>query len=102
MSTLNLSIQHDRTLDDARATLRQAVDQTTARFGALVRGVDWSPGGDAAHVRGAGFTVDLRIDATHVHVSGDIAGLRGILGGPVAGGIKQIVQRVFQKRLGGR
>jgi hypothetical protein len=34
-------------------------------------------------------------------VTGELPALGGLLGGPFAAGPKQIVQRVFQKRLGG-
>jgi hypothetical protein len=101
MPAINLSLEHGRSLDDARDCLRAAVRQTTGRFAALVRRTDWAADGRSVRVAGVGFAVDMRVDATHVHLSGDLPGLGGLLGGPVAAGLKQIVQRVFQKRLGG-
>jgi hypothetical protein len=41
----------------------------------------------------------MRVDAQAVHVSGDIALLGGLLGAPIATGLTQIVQQVFQKQL---
>ena len=48
---------------------------------------------------GVGFWVEMRVDAEAVHVSGDLPVLGGLLGGPMATGLKQIVQRTFQKEL---
>ena len=38
-------------------------------------------------------------DAHAVHATGDVAILGGLLGGPLASGLKQIVQQIFQKQL---
>ena len=46
---------------------------------------------------GTGFLVDMRIDAEHVHVSGDIPVLGALLGKTVENGVKQIVQQTFGK-----
>ncbi len=81
--------------------ISMAVEQTVGRFGPLVRRVDWSPAGDAVRVTGMGFTADIAVDATHVRVTGDLSGPGGMLAGPVAAGLKQIVQKVFAKKLPG-
>jgi hypothetical protein len=43
--------------------------------------------------------MDMRVDAQEVHVTGDIPILGKLLGSPLAGALKQIVQHNFQKRL---
>lgn len=101
MPVISMAVEHGRDATEARAGLRTAVEQTVGRFGPLVRRVDWSAAGDAVRVTGAGFTVDIVVDATHVRVTGDLAGLGGMLAGPVVAGLKQIVQRVFAKKLPG-
>ena len=101
MPPMNLSLEHGREMAEARSLLRTAVDQTTAKFGALVRRTDWAGDGSSVKVIGVGFTVEMRVDAKHVHVTGDLPALGGLLGSPMAAGLKQIVQRVFQKKLGG-
>jgi hypothetical protein len=39
------------------------------------------------------------VDAQNVHATGDIPILGELLGGPLASGLKQIVQQAFQKKL---
>jgi hypothetical protein len=103
MPAINMSVEHGRTMPEARAALRAAVEQTTGRFGALVRRVEWTPAGDAVNVTGIGFAVEMVVDEKAVHVTGTLPGFGGLLGGPFATGLKQIVQKVFQQRLtGGR
>ena len=101
MPAISMAVEHARDPADARAALRAAVEQTVGRFGPLIRRVDWSPAGDAVRVTGMGFTADIAVDATHVRVSGDLAGAGGMLAGPVVAGLKQIVQKVFAKKLPG-
>ena len=101
MPAINLSIDHGRELPDARTCLRAAVEQTCGRFGKLVRQVDWSPHGDAVKVVGVGFQVDMHLDAKQVHVAGTLPGLGGLLASPMVAGLKQIVQRAFQRKLTG-
>jgi hypothetical protein len=102
MSLINLTMKHGRTLDEARASLEQAVRGVQDRFGPLIRRADWD--GDRTRVRleGAGFWVEMRVDAQEVHASGDIPILAGFLGGPLGSGIQQIVRTTFEKGLPGR
>jgi hypothetical protein len=65
MAAINLSVEHGRDFDDAKGRLRTAVEQTTGRFAALVRRTDWAADGQSVRVAGVGFTVDMRVDATH-------------------------------------
>ena len=39
------------------------------------------------------------VDAQNAHATGDIPILGQLLGGPLASGLKQIVQQAFQKKL---
>ena len=50
-------------------------------------------------IDGAGFGIEMWVDAQDVHATGDIPILGGLFGGPLASGLKQIVQQVFQKEL---
>ena len=97
MSMFHASIKHGRTQDDARARLETAVNEVRARFGAMVQRVNWSADRDAVTVTGAGFVVEMRVDATEVHVSGDVPLLGALLGRPFEAGVKQIVQQTFGK-----
>ena len=101
MPAISMAVEHGRGLEEARTHLRTAVELTVGRFGPLVRRVDWSAAGDSVRVIGLGFTIDLAVDATHVRVTGDLAGPGGMIAGRVADGLKQIVQRVFAKKLPG-
>jgi len=99
MSVINLSLEHGQTLEQARTRMRTAVGEVQNRFGALVRSVSWSAEGDQARIDGAGFWVEMKVDAKHLHATGDIPVLAGLLGGPMTKGLKQIVEHTFQKKL---
>ena len=50
-------------------------------------------------LEGAWVRVEMRVNAQNVHATGDILILGELLGGPLALGLKQIVQQAFQKKL---
>jgi uncharacterized protein YlxP (DUF503 family) len=101
MPLINLSLEHGRNLDEAQATLVSVVDQLRAKFGILVRQVEWSTNRQAVKISGVGFVIEMRVDAKQVHVSGDLPALGGLLSGPLAAGLKRIVRSSFQKHLPG-
>jgi hypothetical protein len=94
---INLSIQHGQTLEEAQRHLETAVHEVHSRFGTLLRQVEWSDDRRRVRLDGRGVWVEMRVDAQAVHVAADIPVLGGLLGGPMATGLKQIVQRTFQK-----
>ncbi len=99
MPLINLSLKHGRSLEEARSHLETAVHEVQHRFRTLVQHVEWSTDRSWVRLNGTGFWVELWIDAQEVHAAGDIALLGGLLGGPLATGLKQIVQQTFQKKL---
>jgi len=99
MPLINLSLKHGRSLEEARSHLETAVHEVQHRFRTLVQHVEWSADRSWVRLNGTGFWVELWIDAQEVHAAGDIALLGGLLGGPLATGLKQIVQQTFQKKL---
>ena len=99
MSVINLSLEHGQTLEQARSRMRMAVGEVQKLFGALVRTVSWSPEGDQARIDGTGFWVEMKVDAKHLHATGDIPVLAGLLGGPMARGLERALERSFQKKL---
>jgi hypothetical protein len=99
MSAIQLTVKHGRTLEDARKQLERAADEVRSRFGLMVQRVDWSEDRNCVKLTGTGFVVEMRVDATDVHVTGDIPILGKLLSGPLAAGLKKIVQHNFQKRL---
>jgi putative polyhydroxyalkanoic acid system protein len=99
MPVINLTVRHGRTLDDARRGLELAVQRVSGQFGPLVRRVEWAPDRDRVKLDGAGFWVEMWVDAQDMHATGDIPLLAGLLGGRLGEGLKQIVQQTFQKKL---
>ena len=99
MPLIHLSIQHGKTFDEARSRLQTAVDEVQSRFSSLVRQVEWSADRSQVRIDGTGFWIEMRVDAQAVHVSADIPVLGRLLGGPVTTGLKEILQRTFQKQL---
>ena len=80
MPLINLTLQHGRTLEEARRHLETAVHQISGQFGTLVRQVEWAADRSRVKLEGAGFWVEMRVDAHAVHATGDIAILGGLLG----------------------
>jgi carbon monoxide dehydrogenase subunit G len=99
MSDVNMTFKHHRTQEEARARLADAVGELQSRFGTMVRQVDWSGDGNEVHISGSGFTMDATVGAEEVHVVGDIPLLGRLFGGSLAAGVKQILDRTFQKKL---
>jgi Putative polyhydroxyalkanoic acid system protein (PHA_gran_rgn) len=99
MSLINLSVKHGRTIEEARARLEMAVAEVSRSFGAMIRHVEWAADRNRVRIDGAGFGIEMWVDAQEVHATGDIPILGGLFGGPLASGLKQIVEQVFQKKL---
>jgi hypothetical protein len=99
MALINVTIQHGRTLEEASRRLETAVHEISGRFGALVRRVQWEADRNRVKLEGAGFWIEMWVDAQAVHVTGDLPILGELLGGPLASRLKQILQRTFQKEL---
>jgi hypothetical protein len=99
MPLINLSLQHGQSLEEARSRLETAVSKVMSQFGALVRQVAWSVDHTRVRLVGIGFWLELWVDAREVHATGDIPLLGALLGSPVATGLKQILQKTFQKSL---
>ena len=99
MSMIALSLKHGQSAAEARNRLQVAVRQIRQLFGSLIRQVDWSANGSQVRIDGAGFWLEVVVDSQSVHATGDIALLGGLLEGPLAAGIKRIVQQSFQKQL---
>ena len=95
MPLIDMTVQHGRTLDDARARLEMAVTEASAKFGPMVRRVEWSADRSTAKLVGLGFWAELKVDDKTIHATGDIPLLGGLLGNSTASGLKQIVQRAF-------
>ena len=99
MPSTKLSFQHGQTLDEARRRLEVAVNQVTGQFQALVRRVDWAADRNRVKLEGIGFWVEMWVDPQEVHATGDIPVLGALLGSSLVSGMKQILQRTFQKQL---
>jgi len=99
MPVLNLTVQHGRTIDEAKRGLETAVNRVSGQFGNLVRRVEWAPNRERVRLEGVGFWAELWVDAQAVHAMGDIPLLGQLLGGRFAENLKQIVQQTFQKKL---
>ncbi len=99
MSLINVSLKHGRSLAEARSSLETAVADVRGRFGAMIQRADWSGDRNRVRIDGAGFWVEMSVDDQHVHATGDIPFLGGLLGGPLEGGLKRILEERFQKKL---
>ena len=99
MPMIDLTVRHGRTLEDAARGLERAVQQVSGQFGPLVRRIEWAPDRQRVKLEGAGFWVEMWVDAQDVHATGDIPILAGLLGGQLGSRLKQIIQQTFLKGL---
>jgi Putative polyhydroxyalkanoic acid system protein (PHA_gran_rgn) len=99
MPLINLTLEHGRTLEEARRHLETAVHQISGQFGSVVWRVDWEADRSRVKLEGVGFWLEMSVDAQVVHATGDVPILGGILGSSLASGLKQILQLTFQKKL---
>ena len=100
MPLVNVSVKHNTTFDDAKVRLDGAVADVQTKFAAVVKNVTWAPDRTAVTLTGPGVIVDLKVDAEHVHATGDIP-LLNLLGGGlkqrISDGLKGALQRHFPK-----
>ncbi len=101
MSLINVSLKHGQTLEEARASMEKAVGELRNRFGMMFQRTTWSDDRNRVRIDGTGFWVEMVVDAEQVHATGDIPFLGGLLGGPLGGGLKQIIEKTFLKKLPG-
>jgi hypothetical protein len=99
MPLVDLTVAHGRTMEEARRRLDSAVQEVAARFGTMIRHVEWNDDRSRVTLDGAGLRVQMWVDERDVHALADIPALGALLGGPLAAAFKQIVQRTFQKQL---
>lgn len=99
MSLINVSLKHGRTLAEARASLEKTVGDLQRMFGPMIQSADWSGDRDRVRLGGPGFRIEISVDDQHVHATGDVPMLSGLLGGPLGDGIKKILEQRFPKKL---
>ena len=80
---------------EARTSLEKAVTEVQGMFGAMIQRADWSGDRNRVRMEGAGFWVEMSVDDRHVHATGDIPFLAGLLGGPLGGGLKKVLEQNF-------
>jgi Putative polyhydroxyalkanoic acid system protein (PHA_gran_rgn) len=99
MPLIDLTLQHGQTLDEARRRLEATVKEANAQFGSLIQHVEWAADRNRVKLDGIGFWVEMSVDAQVLHAMGDIPILGRLLGGPMTSGLRQIIERTFQKKL---
>jgi putative polyhydroxyalkanoic acid system protein len=97
MPLIDVRVAHGQSLEEAQRRLETVVQQATGRLG-LSR-VEWSADRRHVQLQGLGARIDMAVDADVVHVTGDLPGFGELLGGPVAAGLKQIIERAFHRKL---
>lgn len=97
MPLIDVSVAHGQTLPEAQRRLETVVQEASSRLG--LRQVEWSADRRRVQLQGLGARVDMWVDAEVIHVTGDLPGLGGLLGGPMAAGLRQLLERTFRKQL---
>lgn len=98
MPLISVTVAHHQTLDEARRRLQMAVHQVSDRLGGIGH-VEWSADGNRVKLQAVGGWVEMWLDDRDVHATADIPMLGGLLSGPLATSLKQIVQQTFRKEL---
>jgi hypothetical protein len=96
---INLTIQHGRTREEARHRLDAAVHEVSAKFGAMLRRVEWAADRNRVRLEGVGFWVEMWVDAQAVHATGDAPILGQLFCGSLTSRLEHIIEQTFQKRL---
>lgn len=99
MPLIDLTLQHGRTLEEARRRLEMTVNELTGKFGAMVQRVEWATDRSRVKLSGIGFWLEMSVDTQVLHATGDIPMLGRLLSAPLISGLRQIVQQTFQKKL---
>ena len=99
MSLINLSVKHGLTREIAKQRLESAVRDAQGQFAGAIQQVAWNADKTAVTLTGPGVVVDLKVDAEHVHATGDIPILGKLLGGgfgsTLAQGLRGLLGRHF-------
>jgi len=95
MPMINLSLDHGRTIVEARIALEKSVADIQSMFGAMIRRADWAPDRDRVRLHGPGFWIELRVDDRQVHASGEIPALANLLGG----GLRKVLEGRFPRQI---
>lgn len=96
---IDITLQHGRTLEDARRRLEIAVKEVNAQFGSMIQRVDWAVDRSRVKLEGVGFWAEMWVDAQRFHATGDIPILGRLLGSQTMSSLRQIIERTFQKQL---
>ena len=99
MPLIDLTLQHGQTLDEARRRLEMTVTEVTTKFGSMVQRVEWTADRSRVKLSGVGFWIEMSVDVQALHATGDIPILGRLFSGPLMAGLRQIVERTFQKKL---
>jgi len=99
MPLINLTLAHGQTLEEARRRLEKAVHEVSDRFKSAIQRVEWTADRNQVKLEGLGVRVEMWVDARDVHATGDIPILGALLGGPAALGLRQVIERTFQRKL---
>lgn len=72
MASLNMSIEHGQTWEEARVNFEKGITAAGVRYGKYIRLVEWSDDRTSARLRGKGFDVQLRLDEHSIHADGEV------------------------------
>jgi Putative polyhydroxyalkanoic acid system protein (PHA_gran_rgn) len=99
MPLIDITLQHGQTLEEARRRLERTVKEANAQFRSMIQRVDWAADRSRVKLDGVGFWVEMSVDAQVLHATGDIPILGRLLGSQMTSGLRQIIERTFQKKL---
>jgi hypothetical protein len=72
MASLDMTVKHGLSWDEARAHFVKGVADAEAKYGAQIKQVEWSEDRTEVRLVGPGFDVVLRVDPDAVHATGRV------------------------------
>jgi hypothetical protein len=93
MAKLDLTVEHDQSMDVAQAKLEAGVAEALSRFGSWVGRLDWSEDLQSATVSGSGYEVRLWYDEHAFHAQGHIPLAWKLFEGAVRHHIRKVIER---------
>lgn len=83
MASLDMTVKHGQSWDEARANFVKGVTAAHAQHGHYIKGVEWSDDRTSARLTGPGFSVNLAVDPESVRATGTVPFFVKFMEGPI-------------------
>jgi hypothetical protein len=92
MAQIQRSIPHGQSWEAARVNFVRGIDRAIAEHGKHFNPAEWNADKTAVRLTGTGFALNLNVDPTSVHVTGNIPFFLKFLEGPVLKSVEDFIR----------